>query len=122
MSGALLAALASSTLTKAAAKCGCPIRGDGYVAFSITAYATALDPVAACLSVGNPPVVQPVQSKAAWIQGAITAVQTPEGVEAVSGAMEVAFKVDPNTGNPAPADDVMFVRDGQMIIRIVHDK
>jgi hypothetical protein len=122
MYGALLAALAYSTLTKAAAKCGCPVRGDGYVAFSIKAYARELDPIAACLSTGNPPAVKPVQTQAFWVQGAIAAVQTPDGVEAVTGAMELVYEVIPDTVDPAPAADITFVRNGQMIIRMLHDK
>jgi hypothetical protein len=121
MCGALLAALSHSTLNKAAAKCGCPVRGEGYLAFSMKAYATEFE-AAACAPVGNPPVDTAVRAEANWVQGALTALQSPDGIESATGAVEFAQDVTTAADNSAAAEGSTFVRDGQMILRLVQKK
>lgn len=122
VSAALPAALFYSTLTKTAAKCGCPIVEDGYLSFSTKIYGRVYDPVGICQSATAGAAATPVQASAGWLQAGLKAYSTQYGVRECKGSVEYTYATTPAAGSPKPGNDVTYVKAGQMIVRMLVDK
>lgn len=108
-----------STLTKPAAKCGCPLTEATYLSFNIIAYSTGtLLEVPGLATCNYPGFEGPIAVFPSRLQGGIKALHTKEGLKEVEGAVEVTIGADAFPDLPPPDATSRFVRLDQMIVRL----
>lgn len=116
-----------STLLKPAGDCGCPLGDSPFLSFSTKAYVTPQE-VASCAPATGTRGTQaatsagPVTATAEVLQGGIKAVTVQDGLKEVKGAVELIADIDGKQEYVPPYGGVTFVKEGQMIIRMLQDK
>lgn len=110
-----------STLLRSAAGCGCPLGDSPFLTFHIKAYGTVQD-AATCATADGGSSESPLSAEAGVIQGAIKAVTVQDGYKEVKGAVEITNYIKAGLPIDTLSDGITFLKEGQMIIRLLQDK
>jgi hypothetical protein len=108
-------------LTRAASDCGCPIK-DGSLYFSTIVYQRTVAALA-CAKASGESSEKPYEVRAVYSQGHLEAYATREGWKECAGSVEYvdAVVVDASTPVTEPFNDLTWLREGQLIVRLEQD-